>query len=107
MAFDINRYDAKAVRLVGEDGKLYNLVDLLKGGASGSDGKSAYEIAVDNGFEGSEQEWLNSLKGPQGPAGNDGSDGKDGNQGPPGQDAEPQFTEEQVTAILALLEGGD
>lgn len=26
-------------------------------------GKSAYEIAVKNGFEGTEQEWLDSLKG--------------------------------------------
>ena len=26
-------------------------------------GKSAYEIAVDNGFQGTEQEWLDSLKG--------------------------------------------
>ena len=26
-------------------------------------GKSAYEIALDNGFEGSEAEWLESLKG--------------------------------------------
>lgn len=30
---------------------------------SGENGKSAYEIAVDNGFEGTEQEWLESLKG--------------------------------------------
>lgn len=29
-------------------------------------GKSAYEIAVDNGFEGTETEWLQSLKGEQG-----------------------------------------
>lgn len=29
----------------------------------GEDGKSAYEIAKDNGFEGTEQEWLESLKG--------------------------------------------
>ena len=36
---------------------------------SGKDGLSAYEIAVKNGFEGSEQEWLDSLKG---------KDGKDG-----------------------------
>jgi hypothetical protein len=28
----------------------------------GKDGKSAYEIAVENGFEGTEQEWLDSLK---------------------------------------------
>lgn len=29
-------------------------------------GKSAYEIAVDNGFEGTEQEWLESLHGKNG-----------------------------------------
>lgn len=29
-------------------------------------GKSAYEIAVDHGFEGSEEEWLASLKGEKG-----------------------------------------
>lgn len=28
----------------------------------GAPGKSAYEIAVENGFKGSEQEWLDSLK---------------------------------------------
>lgn len=30
--------------------------------AQGPQGKSAYDIAVDNGFKGSEQEWLNTLK---------------------------------------------
>jgi hypothetical protein len=34
--------------------------------ASGYDGKSAYEIAVKNGFEGTEAEWLASLKGSSG-----------------------------------------
>ena len=33
---------------------------------SGTDGKSAYEIAVDNGFVGTETEWLESLKGAEG-----------------------------------------
>lgn len=33
------------------------------------DGKSAYEIAIENGFMGTEQEWLNSLKGENGSAG--------------------------------------
>lgn len=42
------------------------------------DGKSAYEIAVDNGFEGSEQEWLASLKGDRGDKGQDGTSGKNG-----------------------------
>ena len=44
-------------------------------GPPGEDGKSAYEIAVDNGFEGDEQEWLNSLKGAPGSSGEPGKDG--------------------------------
>ena len=36
------------------------------GGGSGTNGKSAYEIAVDNGFVGTETEWLESLNGKQG-----------------------------------------
>lgn len=38
-------------------------VYVLNGGGSGADGKSAYEIAVENGFEGTETEWLESLHG--------------------------------------------
>ena len=38
----------------------------LGGGGSGTAGKSAYEIAVDNGFVGTETEWLESLKGADG-----------------------------------------
>jgi hypothetical protein len=37
------------------------LVALIQAGAMR--GKSAYEVAVDNGFEGSEEEWLTSLHG--------------------------------------------
>ena len=37
-----------------------------KAGISGTAGKSAYEIAVDNGFIGTETEWLESLKGSNG-----------------------------------------
>ena len=39
---------------------------------------SAYDIAVKNGFEGTEKEWLESLKGADGKDGTDGTDGKDG-----------------------------
>ena len=39
-------------------------------------GKSAYEIAVENGYSGTVTEWLESLKGENG---KDGKDGKDGN----------------------------
>ena len=51
------------------------------GGGSGAEGKSAYQIAVDNGFAGTETEWLESLKGENGytpQKGIDYFDGKDG-----------------------------
>ena len=38
----------------------------IRNGADGNDGKSAYEIAVDNGYTGTEKEWLDSLKGTDG-----------------------------------------
>lgn len=58
--------------LPGKDGK--NGTDGLPGrdgidGINGSDGKSAYIIAVEHGFSGTENEWLQSLKG---------ADGRDG-----------------------------
>lgn len=37
-------------------------------------GKSAYEVAVDNGYVGTETEWLESLKGQNGKNGEDGKD---------------------------------
>ena len=55
--------------LPGKDGK--SGADGLPGrdGIDGTDGKSAYIIAVEHGFTGTENEWLQSLKG---------ADGKDG-----------------------------
>lgn len=54
-------------------------------------GKSAYAIAVAHGFRGTEQEWLDSLKGLQGP------------QGEPGLKGNPfryeDFTAEQLEAL--------
>lgn len=41
-------------------------------------GKSAYEIAKENGFDGTEAEWLASLKGEPGAAGTNGKDGENG-----------------------------
>lgn len=48
-------------------------------------GLNAYHVAVDNGFEGTEAEWLGSLKGERGADGADGQDGKDGVDGQPGE----------------------
>lgn len=50
----------------------------------GKDGESAYEIAVRNGFEGTETEWLESLKGETGATGSAGKDGTDGTDGKDG-----------------------
>ena len=36
-------------------------------GATGPDGLSAYQIAVEEGYTGTEEEWLESLVGPTGP----------------------------------------
>ncbi len=47
-------------------------------GKDGADGKSAYQTALDNGFIGTEAEWLESLKGEQGMQGIQGVAGKDG-----------------------------
>lgn len=44
-------------------------------GTDGADGKSAYEIAVENDFEGTEAEWLESLIGQNGADGQNGQDG--------------------------------
>lgn len=56
-----------------------------KDGVAGQDGKSAYQVAVDNGFDGTEVEWLRSLHG------NDGLDGKSGRDGLPGQSGKSAY----------------
>ena len=62
---------------------------LQKISEKGKDGKSAYEIAVEHGFVGTEVEWLESLKGVDGKDGvngKDGCDGRNGVDGLPGKD---------------------
>ena len=58
----------------------------MQTGANGKDGRSAYEIAIENGFVGTTAEWLESLKGMNGVDGKDGLPGKDGKDGLPGKD---------------------
>lgn len=63
---------------------------LLSDTTGGADGKSAYQLAVENGFAGTVQQWLASLigeagqQGPQGLPGDDGAPGAKGDQGDPG-----------------------
>jgi hypothetical protein len=69
----------------------------------GNGGLSAYEIAVDNGFDGTEQEWLDSLVGADGAPGANGQDGAPGAPGADGQDGviETRTTVSATTASLA------
>lgn len=84
-------------------------------------GYSAYEIAVINGFEGTEDEWLLSLKGAkgdkgdqgerglqgvrgiQGEKGEDGADGKDGSD----YNLTEADKEEIANIVVAILPDGD
>ena len=50
---------------------------------------SAYAIAVQNGFEGTEEEWLASLKGEKGNPGEKGETGAQGIQGEKGEKGDP------------------
>ena len=48
----------------------------VRNGYDGAAGKSAYEVAVDEGFDGAEADWLESLKGKPGARGGIGPEGK-------------------------------
>ena len=66
-------------------------------GPKGDPGKSAYQLAVDAGYGGSESDWLASLKGEpgkQGEKGEPGEPGKQGLQGEPGKSAYQMAEEE-------------
>lgn len=75
-------------------------------GAKGADGADAYQVAVRNGFEGTEEEWIASLKGEQG------EQGIPGEKGDPGDDAEfagytpNDFATSSHTHRYLPLEGG-
>ena len=74
-------------------------------GADGADGKSAYQIAVEKGFEGDENAWLASLKGEKGADGVIGADGANGKSAY--QIAVEKGFEGDETAWLASLKGVD
>lgn len=95
------------------------------GGGGGSAGKSAYEVAVEEGFVGTVDEWLVSLKGakgatgaagvagPAGPKGDTGDQGPAGPKGDTGATGAPgadgfgtQAEYDDIIARLTSLEGG-
>jgi hypothetical protein len=63
-------------------------------GTDGIDGDSAYQVALDNGFVGTQPQWLASLVGPEGPEGDQGIQGiqgEPGNDGAPGADGDSAY----------------
>jgi Collagen triple helix repeat (20 copies) len=96
--FVIHNNPGVVYRMVGPkvDGEWPETGQSLLGpqGPAGNDGDSAYQIAVDNGFTGSESEWLESLQGAdgtQGEPGEPGTPGADGDDGAPGADGDSAY----------------
>lgn len=82
-------------------------------GAQGIQGLSAYQVAVQHGFEGTEAEWLISLKGEKGETGPKGDKGNTGEKGDTGSglnikgelDSESQLPQEGVSGDAWLISG--
>ena len=70
----------------------------------GEDGKSAYDIAVENGFEGSVEEWLESLKGEKGDKGRDGLNGDNGKDGQNGLNAPASLDGQLLSSYVVVTE---
>jgi len=68
----------------------------------GSNGKSAYELAVENGYSGTIEEWLESLNGTDGKDGSDGENGKDGITPILGVDSEGYWTIDMGNGVQRL-----
>lgn len=85
-------------KIVGKDG-----LD----GTNGQNGLSAYEIAKNGGFIGTEEDWLKSLKGADGAKGEQGAQGIQGEKGKDGADGKTPvkgidyFTAEDKTEFTA------
>ena len=81
-------------------------------GPKGDAGASAYEIAIESGFKGSEEEWLASLQGaqgkdgapgPKGEKGEKGDSGVAGPQGEKGEQGEPFAIAKTYTSYDAMM----
>ncbi len=69
------------ITIVDADGETSATLHNGANGEKGTDGKSAYQIAVEQGYQGSESDWLSSLKGDKGNTGAKGNPGQDGANG--------------------------
>lgn len=71
----------------------------------GPEGKSAYRVAVDNGFVGTEDEWLASLVGPEGPRGRTGETGAIGPAGVTSAEVSVGENTGTPTASISVVNG--
>ena len=72
-------------------------------GNTGDNGKSAYEIAKELGYQGTEEEWLESLKGPQGIQGDVGPEGPAGLDGTFDPEAEFDVLNTEDKTVLGAI----
>ena len=77
----------------------------LHNGANGEKGSSAYQIAVEQGYQGSESDWLSSLKGEKGDTGERGEKGEKGDPGDRGLQGVPGEKGEKGNAGIAGKDG--
>lgn len=77
----LKKFEGKQDKLVAGDG-----IKINGNVISAVDAKSAYVIALEHGFIGSEDEWLESLKGVKGEQGEQGIQGVQGEKGQNGKD---------------------
>ena len=123
---NINSYAPRSGRIIGEDGKIYNLVDLFQGMGGGTSmeflfgsiapedtvGKTGdvYLNTANGDFYKKTDAWakIGTLIGPKGDKGDPGEPGppgEKGEQGEPGKDGADGFgTEAQYNDIIARLE---
>jgi len=79
------------ITIVDADGETSATLHNGANGEKGTDGKSAYQIAVEQGYQGSESDWLSSLKGDKGDKGEKGNTGAKGNPGQDGTDGKSAY----------------
>ena len=102
--------------------KIDEKIASLHDGKDGENGKSAYEIAVQNGYDGTETDWLESLKGQKGDRGEkgekgdagapgkdgvngkDGTNGVDGKNGTDGYSPTATVTETDAGAVISITD---
>lgn len=96
----LGRIDTNAVNYITAVKNQLNA--LIAQAAALRDGKSAYEIAVEKGYSGTEEEWLISLKGDKGDTGATGATGPQGPTGPSGNLIFPSFEFEPSTGEMVI-----